>query len=178
MEMFRVLRENLKVILVAMVTAMLTASAPAIAHGVRHAVFAHNADKVDGVDSSALQRKCKNGSILAFARVDPTQLDADSLTSDGITEAYNCASPGNPAVAKKGSQPGVNYVRFPGLMSGYQWDSRQYVISGNVEGSARTIGFMRNAVGTQPVIEASIWNTFSDELEDNYYTVTLFKVGH
>jgi hypothetical protein len=177
MAMVRFLRENLKVVLVAMVTAMLTASAPAIAHGVRHAMFAHNADKVDGVDSSAFQKKCKNGSVLAFARVDPSQLDADSLTSDGITEAYNCASPGNPAVAKKGSMEGFSHIRFPGLMSGYDPDTRNYVVSGNVEGGARTISFQRTSVDTQPVMEVAIWNTFAEVFEDNYYTVTLFKVG-
>jgi hypothetical protein len=31
-----------------MITAAVTASAPALAHGVQHALFAHNADKVDG----------------------------------------------------------------------------------------------------------------------------------
>lgn len=31
-----------------MVTAALTAGGPAIAHGVQYALFAHNADKVDG----------------------------------------------------------------------------------------------------------------------------------
>jgi hypothetical protein len=44
----RFLKDNAKIVLVAMVTAMVTAGAPAIAHGVQHALFAHNADKVDG----------------------------------------------------------------------------------------------------------------------------------
>lgn len=63
-------------------------------------------------------------------------------------------------------------------MNGYQPDSRNYVVAGNVEGGARTIAFMRNAIGTQPVIEVSTYNTFSNAYEDNYYTVTLFKDGH
>jgi hypothetical protein len=44
----RLWKDNGKIILVAMLTAMVTAGAPAIAHGVQHALFAHNADKVDG----------------------------------------------------------------------------------------------------------------------------------
>jgi hypothetical protein len=38
----------LETIVVAMITAAVTAAAPALAHGVQHALFAHNADKVDG----------------------------------------------------------------------------------------------------------------------------------
>lgn len=41
-------RRNLTTMLVAMVTAAVTAGGPALADGVRHAMFAHNADKVDG----------------------------------------------------------------------------------------------------------------------------------
>lgn len=41
-------RKHLPTVLIAMVVAAITAGAPAIADGVRHALFAHNADKVDG----------------------------------------------------------------------------------------------------------------------------------
>jgi hypothetical protein len=44
----RRLRNHMGTILVAMITAAVTAAAPAMAHGVQHALFAHNADKVDG----------------------------------------------------------------------------------------------------------------------------------
>jgi hypothetical protein len=44
----RRLRNHLETIVVAMITAAVTAAAPALAHGVQHALFAHNADKVDG----------------------------------------------------------------------------------------------------------------------------------
>lgn len=43
-----VFKGQLKTVVVAMVTAAVTAGAPAIAHGVNHALFAHNANKVDG----------------------------------------------------------------------------------------------------------------------------------
>ena len=174
--MLRLARENLKVILVAMVTAMLTAGAPAIAHGVQHALFAHNAGRVDGIDSSALQKKCKNGSVLAFARIVPGSLSSDSLSSAGITEAYNCASPNNPARAASGSA-GHSYVRFPGLMSG-NFAQLEYVVSGNVEGQLHNISFNRNGYGSGsvPVIETSTMRIDTSTFTDVSYSVTLFKV--
>ncbi|MGH2786644.1 MAG: hypothetical protein ACRDJV_01880 [Actinomycetota bacterium] len=60
-------KKHLSVILVAMVTASLTAAAPVIAHGVRHARFAHNADKLDGLDSrdfAGRTTKMKPGKVL------------------------------------------------------------------------------------------------------------------
>jgi hypothetical protein len=51
----KLLADNAKVIVVAMVTAALTAAAPAVAHGVKHALFAHNADKVDGKHANQLR---------------------------------------------------------------------------------------------------------------------------
>jgi hypothetical protein len=60
-------KKHLSVILVAMVTAAVTAAAPVIAHGVSHARFAHNADKLDGLDSrdfAGLNTKMKPGKTL------------------------------------------------------------------------------------------------------------------
>jgi hypothetical protein len=42
------LKRDLRTIVVAVVAASVTAAVPALAHGVEHALFAHNADKVDG----------------------------------------------------------------------------------------------------------------------------------
>jgi hypothetical protein len=44
--MFR--RDNIKLVVIATVCLLIGLSAPAVGHGVRHALFAHNADKVDG----------------------------------------------------------------------------------------------------------------------------------
>lgn len=44
----RWLKRDLRTVVVAVVAATVTAGAPALAHGVQHALFAHNADKVDG----------------------------------------------------------------------------------------------------------------------------------
>ena len=41
-------RRHIGTIAVALVAATVTAAAPAVGHGVQHALFAHNADKVDG----------------------------------------------------------------------------------------------------------------------------------
>lgn len=43
------LKRDLRTVVVAVVAAAVTAGAPALAHGVQHALFAHNADKVDGI---------------------------------------------------------------------------------------------------------------------------------
>lgn len=177
--MLKVVRENLKVILVATIAASIAAGAPAIAHGVRHALFAHNAGKVDGIEGRALQKRCKDGSVLAFARIEPGLVDPTGLSSDGVTDAYNCASPNSPAVARKGVT-GSTFVRFPGLMSGYVPGEAEYVVTGNVEGGARVLTFQRSEVstpsGVRAVIEAQGWNTFTDEFEDTNFTITLFKV--
>jgi hypothetical protein len=42
------LKRDLRTIVIAVVAAAVTAGGPAMAHGVAHALFAHNADKVDG----------------------------------------------------------------------------------------------------------------------------------
>ena len=145
--MLEAVRENLKVILVATIAATIAAGAPAIAHGVRHALFAHNAGKVDGIEGRALQKRCKNGSVLAFARIRPLNVDSAGLASDGIPDAYNCESPDNPALAMKGTV-GSTYVRFPGLMSGYLPDEAEYVVTGNIEGGGRVITFQHSATST------------------------------
>jgi hypothetical protein len=58
------IRKHLSTVIVALVAASIGAGAPAIAHGVEHALFAHNADRVDGkhaigAGASVDQRKGK-----------------------------------------------------------------------------------------------------------------------
>ena len=48
MRLLEWMKRDLRTIVVAVVAATVTAGAPALAHGVEHALFAHNADKVDG----------------------------------------------------------------------------------------------------------------------------------
>ena len=63
-------RRHLGTVAIAMVTALATANAPAIAHGV-HALFAHKADKVDGLHAvkSSVSKKKRRGKLVA---TDPT----------------------------------------------------------------------------------------------------------
>ena len=42
------LRKNMPTIVAVLITAAITWTGPSVAHGIRHALFAHNADKVDG----------------------------------------------------------------------------------------------------------------------------------
>jgi hypothetical protein len=42
------LKRDLRTVVVAVIAAAVTAGGPALAHGVQHALFAHDADKVDG----------------------------------------------------------------------------------------------------------------------------------
>lgn len=51
--MWKFFRRNAPVLAAAVVASALTAATPVIAHGVRHALFAHNADKLDGKSSGA-----------------------------------------------------------------------------------------------------------------------------
>ncbi len=76
---------NFKLVAVAVVTAALTAGGPAIAHGVRHALFAHNSDKVDhkhavGYRSSSARRQ---GKLVATSKT------SGRLPNDIISKAPN-----------------------------------------------------------------------------------------
>ena len=51
MTLRKILKDNVKVVLAVLLTAVVAGAAPAIAHGVEHALFAHNADKLDGKNS-------------------------------------------------------------------------------------------------------------------------------
>ena len=85
------IRKNLTTIIVAMITAMVTAGAPALAHGVQHALFAHNADKVDGkhavgaaatVNNAAGKLVAHNANGKLPAKFIPKVGDANAL--DGV----------------------------------------------------------------------------------------------
>ncbi len=152
-----------------------TGGSMAVAHGVRHARFAHNAGKLDGIDSRAFQKRCKNGSILAYARVDVTAVSTTALTSAGITHAYNCRSAGNPALVRKSGGDGVFYVRFPRLMRGNPLQN--YVAVANVEGTNRTINMLRSSIDGVPVISAYIYNASSNTFENVHFSITLIRVA-
>lgn len=85
------LRKHLPTVAIALVVSAVTAGAPAIAHGVQHALFAHNADKVDGkhaapATSTASKRRNKVASYATSGFLPNNALkkaiDSDKL--DGI----------------------------------------------------------------------------------------------
>ena len=71
----RRLRMHLPTIVVAVVTAAVVAAAPAIGHGVQHALFAHNADKVDGKHAvgSGVSRSKAAGKLVATKKKGPAK---------------------------------------------------------------------------------------------------------
>jgi hypothetical protein len=85
------IKENLKVIIVAMVTALVTAAgtalafnvAPAIAHGVKHAKFAHNADKVDGKHANQLRSIAEGRS---YSYVGPSPIQTVNATPENLVQ--------------------------------------------------------------------------------------------
>ena len=72
----------------ALVVALLGTSGPAIAHGVQHALFAHNADKVDGIHAS---RTPAQGKLLALnsSKKFPASV-IPSLSSVDLLEGAEC----------------------------------------------------------------------------------------
>ena len=94
-------RHHLSTVVIALVAGMIGANAPAIAHGVQHALFAHNADKVDNLHAvpSSASTNNRKGKLVAtnpttgklpnsiigpiFARLDGVQQGGSfSITGD------------------------------------------------------------------------------------------------
>ena len=94
----RFIRSHMSTFLVALVTAAVTAGSPAIADGVRHALFAHDSDKVDGkhaVGSSA-SKASRKGKLVA------TNPRTGYLPNNIILKALNSA--------KLGGAPASSYL--------------------------------------------------------------------
>lgn len=106
--MGRFLSRHVTTMVVAMVTAAVTAGGPALAHGVRHALFAHNADKVDGKHAvnAGASLASRAGKLVATGRTGrlPNNIitkapDADKL--DGINSTGFLRAGGKAADADK-----------------------------------------------------------------------------
>ena len=57
MKVFQGLTTHAKIVVAVLVTAVIAGGGPVLAHGVEHALFAHNADKIDNLNSTALRSK-------------------------------------------------------------------------------------------------------------------------
>ncbi len=90
-------RSNTPTIIIAMVTAVVTAlgtavvlnAAPAVGHGVRHAKYAHNADRVDGLHANQL-RPITKGRSYSFQNAGPIHEVADTPVN---LVAFNLGAP-------------------------------------------------------------------------------------
>ena len=85
------LKQHVPVLVAVVATAAVTLGGPAIAHGVQHALFAHNADKVDGIHAAKSPRAGKllplNGNKRFPASVlrSAGTVTVPALTLSGIT---------------------------------------------------------------------------------------------
>ena len=107
----RFVRRHKGTIVVALVAATLTAAAPAVGHGVEHALFAHDADKVDGKHAvgsgaTAAVRKGKLVATNATTGLLPNNIIAkapdagklDGIDSTGFTRGNGTIQRGAAAV--------------------------------------------------------------------------------
>jgi hypothetical protein len=62
----KLIRQNLSTVVIATVVSGIVAAGPVIAHGVQHALFAHNAGKLDGIDSPGFVRSSGNVLVTSF----------------------------------------------------------------------------------------------------------------
>jgi hypothetical protein len=97
-----------------------------------NATNAANADKLDTLDSTAFQQKCKDGSVLAYARVEGSATFSSTFTADPavINPAYNCTG-GN--VQVKREFPGAYEVLLPGI-SDNAANTGEWVVVASAEG--------------------------------------------
>jgi hypothetical protein len=106
-------RRYFELLLVALTASAITMAAPAVAHGVRHALFAHNADKVDGKHAAAATSTAskRRNKVASYGKtgflpnnalqkaVDANQLDGQDSTAfatraelAGAVMAFNLAA--------------------------------------------------------------------------------------
>lgn len=180
-------RKHVSTVLVVVSIMALFESAPVIAHGIEHALLAHNAEKLDGLDSKAFQRECKDGSVLAFARISPNDVSTEELSRDGATAVYNCAGSTKGVLVRKVSE-GRFTVRFPGLMpelpasetSYTEAVGYRYVVATNVEGAFHDISTLSNvsdvcdSCRSYPVID--VYTRNSSGPLDVSFSITLMRV--
>lgn len=74
---------NVKIIAAMVVTLLVATAGPVVAHGVEHALFAHNADKVDGLHATQVQGKAVQAGLSRSSI--PANLDSYAIASATIS---------------------------------------------------------------------------------------------
>jgi hypothetical protein len=85
-------RGDARTVVIALIAGLIGANAPAIAHGIDHALFAHNAEKIDGIDAVTAGAKDKAVKLVATRKTGllPRGVipKADAGTLDGKNSTY------------------------------------------------------------------------------------------
>jgi hypothetical protein len=123
----RRLRNHTETILVAMITAAVTAAAPALAHGVQHALFAHNADKVDGKHAvgAGSSVEARRGRLVATSGTTgrlPDNIIATAPNSDQLDgkDSTDFLKAGQIRVSHNGQWSVVRFALSDGTVRQYQ----------------------------------------------------------
>ena len=104
----RLLTKHLSTIVVALAVSALVAAAPAIAHGVDHALFAHDAAKLDGVDGSRYVQGPTSSRVVSIRRSVPNGNTITLFNVPGLGRLRaQCLNDGNNARVKYVNNTGV-----------------------------------------------------------------------
>ena len=150
------MRKKLPIVLsaAALIVAVLAWQTPAIAHGVQHAIFAHNADKVDGRHANQLVRgtTIKDDTVVDDFGADTfTPLLTKSVRAPkrgillvwGTIAAVHDVSGGTPSVLNARIRVGPSTTTTQAV---------HLVYSGTEEGSLAISGAVRVSKGTKNVV--------------------------
>lgn len=94
---------------------------------------AADADKLDTLDATAFQHKCKDGAFLAYAHVNASGTFSSTYTTDptAVQNAYNCKSSTNEVKVRRYST-GVYAVSLPGISNDPANTGEFVVVTGNL----------------------------------------------
>ena len=110
----RQIRTYLTMAVVALAAASLTAAAPAIAHGVDHALFAHDAGRVDGKNAVAATATPEQRANKLVATDGTGRLPDDIIAGDGFVRGHGVEVLSSRRIRTNGS-PDVVLLELPGL---------------------------------------------------------------
>jgi hypothetical protein len=119
------LKMDLRTVVIAVIAATVTAGAPAIAHGVQHALFAHNADKVDGKHAVGSGSTLGNAGGKLVATAANGKFAAKFVPK--LTKSFGAVNPAFDSLAgATSSGTAVTVLTLPDLPAG------TYVVTGQI----------------------------------------------